>query len=253
MLDISGQPRDTSSARGIKISGDYWHIKGIDVINAGDNCINIGGSHNTIEWVTVHGCCDGGLQITADSSQASDQTRAAYNTILNCDSYENYDKTTGGENADGFSAKLHIGPGNVFRGCRSWNNSDDGWDLFAADDVVSFDNCWAFLNGKLAGGGGTSAGDGNGFKLGGAAAAGDANEGGAPHKLTNCFAFENLACGFTRNNNTQVPVLSSCGGRGDGKGEYCSLSNPSPVSFTMTGAQAKAIQRDSSGNLPAIK
>ena len=154
MLDFSGQPRDTSSARGIKISGDYWHIKGIDVINAGDNCINIGGSHNTIEWVTVHGCCDGGLQITADSSQASDQTRAAYNTILNCDSYENYDKTTGGETADGYSAKLHIGPGNVFRGCRSWNNSDDGWDLFAADDVVSFDNCWAFLNGKLAGGGG---------------------------------------------------------------------------------------------------
>lgn len=254
VLDFSAQPRDDSSARGIKISGDYWHITGIDVINAGDNCIAISGAHNTIEWVSVHGCCDTGIQISADSSQASDASRAAYNTILNCDAYENVDQATGGENADGFAAKLHIGPGNVFKGCRSWNNADDGWDLFASDDIVTIDDCWAFLNGKLANGGGTSNGDGNGFKLGGAAAAGDAYEGGAPHKLTNCFAFENLACGFTRNNNTEMPVLSSCGGRSDGKGEYCSLDNPSPiVSFTMTSAQAKAVQRDSAGNLPAIK
>ena len=101
------------------------------------------------------------------------------------------------------------------------------------------------MNGKLASGGGTSNGDGNGFKLGGAG-------GGAPHKVTNCFSIDNLACGFTRNNNTEVPVLSQCGGKGDGKGEYCSLTNPSPVSFTMTSAQAKAVVRNSDGSLPAI-
>ncbi len=252
VLDFAGQPRDDSSARGIKISGDYWHIKGVDVINAGDNCIAISGSHNTIEWVTIHGCSDSGLQISVDSSQASDQTRGAYNTVLNCDAYENYDQASGGENADGFAAKLHIGPGNVFRGCRAWNNADDGWDLFAADDVVTIDNCWAFLNGKLASGGGTSNGDGNGFKLGGAAAAGDAYEGGAPHEVTRCFSMENAACGFTRNNNTSVPVLSSCGARGD-KTAYCSLTNPSPVTFTMTAAQAKAARRDANGSLPAIQ
>jgi len=195
-------------ARGIQISGAYWHLKGFDVMKAGDNCIHISGSNNTIEWLSIHGCCDTGLQIT--------DAAASNNTILNCDSYENYDTASGGENADGFAAKLELGPGNVFRGCRSWNNSDDGWDLFA------------------------------GFKLGGAG-------GGAPHKVTNCFAFENNACGFTRNNNTEVPVLSQCGGRGDGKGEYCSLTDPSPVTFTMTGAQAKAVQRGADGSLPAIK
>jgi pectate disaccharide-lyase len=250
VFDFSGQPRDTSSARGIQISGSYWHIKGIDVQKAGDNCIHISGSHNTIEWVSVHDCCDSGLQITA--STASDQTQAAYNTILNCDSYANYDATTNGENADGFSPKLHIGPGNVFRGCRSWNNADDGFDLFASDDVVVIDHCWAFLNGVLASGGGTSAGDGNGFKLGGAATAGDAYEGGAPHQVSDSFAFENVACGFTRNNNTSVPVLTSCGSRGNGTA-YCSLTNSSPVSFTMTGAQAKAVQRNADGSLPAIQ
>lgn len=251
VIDFSAQTCGDSAARGIQITGTYWHLKGFDVQKAGDNCIHIGGAYNTVEWVVTHNCCDSGLQITADT--ASDPSRGANNTILNCDSYDNYDTPTGGENADGFAPKLHIGAGNVFRGCRSWNNADDGYDLFASDDIVTIENCWAFLNGVLSNGSGTSAGDGNGFKLGGAATAGDAYEGGAPHKVTNCFAFENTACGYTRNNNTSVPVLSQCGGRGDGKGEYCSLTNPSPITFTMTGAQAKAVARNADGSLPAIK
>jgi hypothetical protein len=88
--------------------------------------------------------------------------------------------------------------------------------------------------------------------VGGAVTAGDANEGGAPHQVKNCFAFENAACGFVRNNNTEVPVLSMCGGRADAKGEYCSLTNPSPVSFTMTAAEAKVVPRNADGSLPAI-
>jgi len=72
------------------------------------------------------------------------------------------------------------------------------------------------------------------------------------HQVTASFAFENTACGFTRNNNTSVPTLSQCGGRADGKGEYCSLTNPSPVTFTMTGAQAKALARNADGSLPDI-
>ncbi len=252
VFDFSAQTRGSSSARGLELKGDYWHLKGIDVINAGDNCIHVTGSHNTLEWLVTHGCDDTGLQITVDSSLASDATRGAYNTVLNCDSYENYDSTTGGENADGFAAKLYIGPGNVFRGCRSWNNSDDGWDLFASNDVVSIDNCWAFLNGKTSAGQSNPAGDGNGFKLGGAPTAGDANQGGAVHLVTNSFAFENLACGFVRNNNPSVPKLSMCGGHDDPKGEYCSLTNSSAVSFSMTGAQAKAVQRNADGSLPAI-
>jgi hypothetical protein len=140
----------------------------------------------------------------------------------------------------------------VFRGCRSWNNADDGWDFFASNDVVVLEDCWAFLNGKTLAGQSNTQGDGNGFKLGGAPTAGDANMGGAVHQVTRCFAFDNVACGFVRNNNPSVPLLSMCGGRGDGKGEYCSLSNPSPVTFTMTGDQAKAVARNADGSLPAI-
>src|SRR6185369_5490899 len=139
----------------------------IEIANAGDNGMLITGSNNTIEQVVLHDNGDTGLQITVSSALAGDNTRGANNLILNCDSFGNLDAATGGENADGFAAKLRIGPGNVFRGCRAWNNADDGWDFFASDDVVTIEDSWAFLNGKVVSGS-NSAGDGNGFKLGGA-------------------------------------------------------------------------------------
>jgi hypothetical protein len=252
VFDFSAQPRGDSSARGIQISGSYWQLRGLDVINAGDNCIHISGAHNMIERVVTHGCSDTGVQITANSSDAADATRAAYNTVLNCDSYENYDEANQGENADGFAAKLYIGPGNVFRGCRAWNNADDGWDLFASDDVVTIEDCWAIANGKIGPSQNNTNGDGNGFKLGGAARAGDGNMGGAVHLVSGCASVENRACGYVRNNNTEVPQLSMCGGRGDGKGLLCSLTNSGDVTVTMTAAEAIAAPRNADGTLPAI-
>jgi len=252
LFDFAAQPRGESAARGLQISGSYWHIRGIDVVNAGDNCIHISGSHNTIEHVVTHGCFDTGIQITANGSEAADPTRAAHNTILNCDSYENYDGQNQGENADGFAAKLYIGPGNVFRGCRAWNNSDDGWDLFASDDVVVIENCWAMSNGKIGATQSNTNGDGNGFKLGGAAKAGDANQGGAVHQVKDCISISNRACGFVRNNNTKVPELDNTGGQGDGKGTYCSLTTRGAATVSMTAAQAIAAARDVDGNLPKM-
>jgi len=250
VFDFSGQARGESSARGIQISGSYWHVRGVDVINAGDNCIHISGSHNTIELVNTYGCSDTGVQITANGSEAGDASRAAYNTVINCDSHDNYDEANAGENADGFAAKLYIGPGNVFRGCRAWNNADDGWDLFASDDVVVIEDCWAIANGKIGPAQNNTNGDGNGFKLGGAARAGDANMGGAEHLVSRCTSIENRACGFVRNNNTVEPSLSMCGGRGDTKGLFCSLSNDGEVSVDTTAAQAIAAEREPDGSLP---
>ena len=252
VFDFSAQARGASAARGLQISGDYWHIRGIEVINAGDNCINISGSNNTIERVVIHGCCDTGLQITADGSAAGDATRAAHNTILNTDSYENYDTQNQGENADGFAAKLHIGPGNVFRGCRSWNNSDDGWDLFASNDVVVIENSWAIANGKIGASQNNTNGDGNGFKLGGAPALGDADEGGAVHQVKNCVSLGNKACGFVRNNNPELPQLTNCSGQGDGAGAYCKVTSDGSATVSMTAAQAIAATRDADGNLPPM-
>jgi hypothetical protein len=251
VFDYASQPRATSS-RGVELTGSYWHLRGLEIKNAGDNGILISGSNNTLENVVTHGNGDTGIQITVSEGQATLATLGASNTILNCDSYENFDQATMGENADGFAAKLRIGAGNVFRGCRAWNNADDGYDLFAADDVVVIENSWAFLNGRI-NGGGNSSGDGNGFKLGGTPDGG-VGQGNAPHRVTGCAAFENRACGFTRNNNTQNPVLSTCAVANNGGDDYCDdLNTCTPESsVTVTGAQAKMLPRNADGSLPSI-
>jgi hypothetical protein len=254
VLDFSLETRATAAASGpagVELNGYYWHIKGIEIKNAADNGMLITGSNNTIEDVLLHDNGDTGLQITVPSAVAGDNTRGANNLILNCDSYQNLDVPTGGENADGFAAKLRIGPGNVFRGCRSWNNADDGWDLFAANDVVLIDNCWAFLNGKTVGGAANPQGDGNGFKLGGKPD-GTTDQGGAVHKVTGSSAFENLACGFVRNNNPSLPTLSGCGVHTNGKGDYCQVTCSTATTIGTTAAAAKAMARNADGSLPAL-
>jgi hypothetical protein len=246
VLDFSSQPRGMDAGRGINLAGDFWHIKGLELTKASDNCLAISGSNNVVEDVIVHECGDTGIQITAPSDQATDQTRAANNQILNCDSWGNLDSATGGENADGFAAKLRIGPGNSFKGCRAWNNADDGWDLFAADDVVKIDGCWAFSNGKPIGGSNPQ-GDGNGFKLGGAP--NGTGQGGAVHLVSGSFGFENKACGFVRNNNPELPKLTGCGAK-DNKDAYCKLTVSGEVTMTMTAAAAITAKRNADGSLP---
>ena len=96
---------------------------------------------------------DSGLQISRyKTSNATIDTWPSDNLILNCTAKNNCDDKTM-ENADGFAAKLTCGEGNVFDGCMSYNNSDDGWDLFAKTEtgptgVVTLQNCVAFRNGR---------------------------------------------------------------------------------------------------------
>jgi hypothetical protein len=186
VFDFYGEGTGTD---GISISGDCWRVYGLETTNAGHNGINIGGASNIIERCVVHGSRNTGIHITGD-------TNTSYNLVLNCDSYRNYDASTHGQNADGFSAKWVIGPGNIFSGCRSWENADDGWDLWEGSQPVLITNCWAFRAGIDVWGtsGGQFNGNGNGFKLGGSGTP-------AAHRLVNGLSFGNKAWGVDQNNN----------------------------------------------------
>ena len=185
ILDFSLQTPSTS-ARGLHFSASYWHVKGLTVRNAGDNGIFISGNYNVVENCTMYGNEDTGLQISNGGSN---------NYVYNCDSYANYDSATHGENADGFAPKLDVGPGNVIRGCRAWDNADDGWDAYQAAYEVVIDSCWSFRNGYNLWGDPAFQGDGNGFKLGG-------NFVPAHQLITRSVAFDNRSKGFDQNNNT---------------------------------------------------
>ncbi len=198
VLDFSAQ----TSSDALKVNGTYWYVKGLEIQFAFHNGIAVNGSYNTIVNCPVHDNRNTGLQLG---------NNASYNQIINCDSYYNYDAPAGG-NADGFAPKLDVGTGNYFYGCRSWQNSDDGWDgyLRPSDSVyTTIENCWSFMNGYLKNGSPIATGNGNGFKMGG----GDNSNGDSlRHLMTikNCLSFDNRVKGYDQNNNRGSMTLLNC-------------------------------------------
>jgi hypothetical protein len=193
VIDFS---QEISSTDGIRISGSFYYLKGIEEKNARHNGIYITGNNNIVENCRIHGNGNTGLHMRHGASN---------NLILNCDSYYNYDPPIGG-NADGFSAKWEVGTGNVFRGCRSFNNSDDGWDLWMGINTVTIESCWAFRNGVDSWYSGQFNGNGNGFKLGGSNVP-------THHIVKNCIAFDNAGNGgrgFDENNNLAGQTIYNC-------------------------------------------
>jgi len=203
----------SSGNRGIELSGNYWYMKGFDIFKAGDNGMHISGAFNIIDFCAFYENGDTGLQLANGANN---------NQIINCDSYYNIDVSEG--NADGFAAKLDVGTGNSFRGCRAWQNSDDGWDGLLSSGIgtnpaTTYDSCWCFLNGyrkNMT----ASAGNGNGFKMGGNNELHDAT-------LRNCLAVYNRVKGFDQNNNNGSMILYNCTGYKNGPNFGMSSNDPS--------------------------
>ncbi|HLX69280.1 MAG TPA: right-handed parallel beta-helix repeat-containing protein [Verrucomicrobiae bacterium] len=198
VFDFTGEP---SGSAGINVKGNCWQIYGLEVEHAGHNGILINGSSNVLEHCVVHESGDSGIHLTTSTALVS------YNLVLNCDSYRNYDPPIGG-NADGITAKFTVGPGNVFYGCRTWNNSDDGWDFWEATNAILVENCITFSNGfdVFDANPATNTqfnGNGNGFKMGG-------NYFPGPHHYVNCVSFGNKVNGFDQNDNTAGLTVDNC-------------------------------------------
>ena len=187
--------------KGFFVSGSYIHMKGLEIRGVPqNNSLNhenwgvwISGSYNTFELLNLHHNMGPGLFIQKGSN----------NLVLNCDSHHNYDQFTSngaGESADGFGAHISAGDtGNVFRGCRAWWNTDDGFDLINAFAPVTIENCWAWYNGYLPGTF-TTGSNGNGIKAGGYGT--DTltfPTSAVVHTVRFCLSFLNRSAGFYAN------------------------------------------------------
>ena len=167
VFDCSAVKPDGYRVAAFYVTGSWLHLKGFEVTgvqvtiktHTQSECFENHGSHNIYERLSMHD----GMAIGFYLLQGSD------NLVLNCDAYRNFDyfsENGRGGNTDGFGCHPDAGStGNVFRGCRSWFNSDDGYDCINAHESTVFDHCWAFYNGYTPDF--TSEGDGNGFKAGG--------------------------------------------------------------------------------------
>jgi len=207
-LDYSAQPIGDNS-RGIHIysNANYFVFKGLEIGHCGDNAVKLEGSYERFDQCVFHDNQDTGLQIGfGHTNENPGGAWAAYNTIINCDSYYNYDNATHGGNADGFACKMHCGQGNVFIGCRAYYNSDDGWDLYQTDYTVIISNCWAWKSGYLPSG--ATQGNGNGFKMGGNGSPGGDSMG--THYAYNCVAFGCKVNNFDQNSHKDGDVVVNC-------------------------------------------
>jgi len=154
--------RPNARVTGLSIECDWIHIRGLEVtgvqqFQSGQDSwgVRFQGSNNVIENLNVHHNQAPGVFITS----------GANNLILNCDSHHNYDVLEGGGSGDGFGCHSS-GGGNVLRGCRSYSNSDDGFDFINAAGTCTAEGSWSFMNGWIPDTT-TAAGNGAGFKSGG--------------------------------------------------------------------------------------
>jgi len=192
-------------------NGNHWNVKGLEIGYAGDNGIKVEGSHLRFEECVFHHCGDTGLQIGFGHTDPNPGgLLAAFVEVINCDSYLNFDKDSNGGDADGFAAKMHCGQGIVFIGCRAWENSDDGWDLFETDYSIVISNCWTWKSG-------VGQGNGNGFKLGGNGTGGDSK---GTHYAWRCVAFGHKVNGFTQNSHKDGLVVQHCLSFSNGNSGY---------------------------------
>lgn len=201
VLDFSVVKPKNQRVSALFVSGSWLRIVGLDVIgvqvtmrgHTQSICIDSQGNNNIFERLNLHDGQAIGIYLT----------RGSDNLFLNCDAWNNWDNVSEnkkGGNVDGFGCHPTPGStGNVFRGCRAWFNSDDGFDCISASESVTFEQCWAMYNGynakfeKLA--------DGNGFKIGGWGST-PANR--LPttiprHVVRDCLAVRNKANGFYAN------------------------------------------------------
>ncbi len=179
--------------KGFDVVGVQVTVKAGEASNTQSECFRVtGGSNNRFEQLAMRDGMGIGWYLTSGAS----------NLVLNCDAYNNrgLDSLSMG-NIDGFGAHPNStsGRGNVFRGCRAWFNSDDGFDLISAFAAVTIENCWSFYNGYFTNFA-SSGGDGHGFKAGGYGVSGGSYPTPIPRHVTRfCVAVRNRVSGFYAN------------------------------------------------------
>lgn len=191
---------------GIVHGGDWWYFAGFDVTNTAptQKGFQVSGNNNILDQIHAYRNGNTGIQLSRYSGSDLFPDWPSNNLILNCESYYNADP--GEEDADGFAAKLTCGEGNVFDGCVSHHNADDGWDLYAKVETgsigaVTIRNCLAYSNG-IREDGTVGSGNGNGFKMGGESLSGK-------HVLENSFAWGNKAKGIDSNSCPDI-IVRNC-------------------------------------------
>lgn len=215
VFDATNYPTDGEGGfndRVMRLQGvDNVTLQGFDLTNGPDGGLQIIGTCSGIRVNAVNAYQNGRTSLYEGEGFVADGAISDL-WYTNCDSYENFDELGDvGLNADGFKIST-TGTGCGYTYCRAWRNSDDGFDCYNSSqsssvtvEPVTYEHCWSFENGILAGGS-DSAGDGNGFKLGGQRTGLGNGSGG--NTLLNSLAWGNREVGITDNSCTVANTVT---------------------------------------------
>ncbi|MGW2836638.1 sigma-70 family RNA polymerase sigma factor [Streptomyces sp. NPDC001493] len=171
VVDASGISR---GAWAITQTADYWTVRGLEIRGSISHAyVCRGCAHTVFQSLSLHDNAESGLTLRDGGTES--------NSVLDSDFYAN--RGADGRSGVGLAIKFGSGAGNLVKGCRTYDNADEGVDLGGFTSPVTVESNWSF-------------GNGNGFTLGGGN-----TRAAVAHVVRNNAAWENTGLGFTDEGN----------------------------------------------------
>ncbi|ROP42039.1 sigma-70 family RNA polymerase sigma factor [Saccharothrix texasensis] len=196
VLDAS---RVTGDGPFIVQRAEHWAVRGLEITGAPGAAYSCESCRATVfQHLSVHGNLGTGLRLQGPGTTD--------NQVLDSDFHDNHDPA--GQEADGLALGPGSGTGNVVRGCRTFDNVDDGLVVDGFTDPVTVDSTWSWGNGINRWSLPAADGSGHGFDLGDVGA----------HVVTGSAAWKNNGHGFAAGGGTpkQFTRNSALRNAGDG-------------------------------------
>jgi pectate disaccharide-lyase len=177
--------------------GGYWTVRGLEIKNSLSHayvCRSCRG--NVFQRLSIHDNVRSGLTLRDPDT--------VDNQVLDSDFFRNYDPGDRGRSGVGLEIKFGSGTGNVVRGCRAFDNADNGFDLGDFASPVRLEHNWAYGNGVNRWQAADWQSNAAGFRLGGGTPAP-----AAAHVLGHNAAWDNVGNGFSDGGNPGSPQLGN--------------------------------------------
>lgn len=184
VVDASGIPRTLWA---ITQTAGFWTVRGLEIRGSASHAyVCRGCAHTVFQGLSFHDNAGSGLTLRDGGTEA--------NSVLDSDFFANHGDH--GRGGIGLAIKFGSGAGNVVRGCRTYDNANEGLDLGGFTTPVTVESNWSFGNGVNRWQDTDWQGKGNGFTLGGGN-----TRAVVPHVVRNNAAWDNTGLGFTDEGN----------------------------------------------------
>ncbi len=214
VIDASRIPADKWA---VTQHGSYWTVQGLEVKNSRSHAyVCMSCNHNVFLRLSMHDNVESGLTLRGDGTTG--------NQVLDSDFFNNHNPADQGQSGIGMAIKFGSGEDNLVRGCRAFDNADDGFDFGDFASAIDIVHNWAYGNGvnrwNVAG----WRSNGNGFTFGGGSPPASAS-----HSVRHNAAWDNIHDGFADGGNPAQLLLQNNTAFRNGATGFAMSRNPATL------------------------